>query len=440
MKTQKIAFYTLGCKVNQYETELIREQFLKNKYKIVPFSQIADIYVLNTCTVTAKSDRKSRYYIQKALRKSHKAKIVITGCYANRSPEDLIKISPRVLIIPNQEKKNIINYFLPVGQSSDIHKTATISTFSSHSRSFVKIQDGCDAYCSYCVVPYVRNILYSRPLEEILGEIRNLVNKGCKEIVLTGIRLGKYKISDGKSQIRDGGYQKENGENGLVKLIKLIHKIENLDRIRLSSIEPLDISEELIDAFSVMPKLCHHLHIPLQSGDDEILEKMNRKYGVQMYQELIDKIQNKIPDVNITTDVLVGFPGEKENNFKNTYNFVEKMNFGKLHVFKFSSRKETAASKLSEQIDYRIIDQRSKELLSLSKNLTKKFYSQFLNRNLNVLIESKNRKTSFLSGWTDNYIRVQINQRDYSMPESGNELVQVKIEKADDRFAYGEIV
>lgn len=414
---KKIAFYTLGCKVNQYETEFIREQCLENKYKIVPFSQEADIYLINTCTVTAKSDRKSRYYIQNALRRVPEAKIIVTGCYVDRAQEDLAKIAPNLILLPNQEKKNIINQLLPDYTS---HQISTINNFEGHSRAFVKIQDGCDAYCSYCIVPYVRNIFSSRSKEEILEEVTNLTQNGCKEIVLTGIRLGKYRLQD---------------KTDLVSLIKLIHKVEGLRRIRLSSIEPMDISDELIDLFGLFPKLCHHLHIPLQSGDDKILEKMNRKYTTRNYKMLIHKIREKIPDINITTDVIVGFPSETEENFNNTYEFVKNIGFGKLHVFKFSRREETAASKLQNQVDTRIIEQRSKKLLSLSRQLTKEFYSRFINKNVEVLIEGKAKKKNYLTGLTSQYIRVLIDKNKQSPKDS---IVRVNIKKVDNEFAYTE--
>ncbi len=413
---RKIAFYTLGCKVNQYETELIREQFLQSKYKIVPFSQKADIYLINTCTVTAKSDRKSRYYIQNALRKDPKAKVIVTGCYVNRAQEDLAKISPRILTIPNEEKNNIINRLI---QDSVYSQISTINNFEGHSRAFVKIQDGCDNYCSYCIVPYVRNVLFSRPKEEILREVTNLTQNGCREIVLTGIRLGKYKIQD---------------EINFVSLIKLIHKIKDLKRIRLSSIEPMDITDELIDLFGSLPKLCHHLHIPLQSGDDEILKEMNRKYTTKTYKTLIDKIREKAPDINITTDVIVGFPSETEKNFNNTYEFIKNIGFGKLHVFKFSSREGTTASKLKNQIDNKTKDKRSKKLLSLSKQLTKEFYARFIGKNVEVLIEGKAKKKNYLTGITSQYIRVLINKN----KQSPKDIVKVNIRKVDNEFAYTE--
>ncbi|MFH1238968.1 MAG: radical SAM protein, partial [bacterium] len=274
------AFYTLGCKVNQYETELIREQFLAQNYKIVPFSNLADVYVINTCTVTAKSDRKCRYYIQAALRSSPpRGKVIVTGCYVNSAPTELAKISPRIIIIPNQEKKNIVKHLLKDAVSPEI---SFINTFKGHARAFVKIQDGCDAFCAYCIVPYVRNILISRPSGEILSEVHNLVKNGYKEIVLTGIRLGKFRMTKegsrpapsqqtlaGKSVGRQARGGKEKSD--LVELIKLIHQIQGLERIRLSSIEPVDVTDELIEAMASLPKLCHHLHIPLQSGDDEVL-------------------------------------------------------------------------------------------------------------------------------------------------------------------------
>lgn len=430
---KRAAFYTLGCKVNQYETELIREQFLAHNYKVVPFSHLADVYVINTCTVTAKSDRKCRYYIQAALRKSPYSKIVVTGCYANNAPRDLNGISSRIIIIPNQEKKNVIKHLLNISAAPQI---TTINSFKGHSRAFVKIQDGCDAYCAYCIVPYVRNVLLSRPTEEILNEVNNLVKNGYKEIVLTGIRLGKFRMTKKGSRGKGQGARDEKDKSDLVKLIRLIHGIDGLQRIRLSSIEPVDVTDELIEAMASLPKLCHHLHIPLQSGDDQILTKMNRKYDTKTYENLINKLKKKIPDINITTDIIVGFPGETEKNFQNSYEFIKKMAFGKLHVFRFSRRQGTLAAKLKEEVRAGVVEERSKKLLALSRELTARFYRRFLNNKLEVLIEGKNKKTALLSGLTGNYIRVLIDQK---LPVS-EDIVQVKLKRVENEFAYGILI
>ena len=427
------AFYTLGCKVNQYETELIREQFLAQNYKIVPFSNLADVYVINTCTVTAKSDRKCRYYIQAALRRSPRGKVIVTGCYVNSALTEVAKISPRIIIIPNQEKKNIVKYLLKDAVSPEI---SVINTFKGHARAFVKIQDGCDAFCAYCIVPYVRNILISRPSGEILSEVHNLVKNGYKEIVLTGIRLGKFRMDEEEDRVQGLGSRVQKNKSDLVRLIKLIHNVDGLQRIRLSSIEPVDVTDELIETIMSLPKLCHHLHIPLQSGDDEVLSAMNRAYSTDQYRQLIDKLKKKIPDINITTDVIVGFPGEKNKNFKNSYDFIRKVDFGKLHVFRFSPRQGTAAARLEKQIDLGTVEKRSKKLLALSGELTEQFYRRFLHKTVEVLLEGRYKKTGFMSGLSGNYIRVLIDDKTLSSGEP----VKVKLEKIEDEYACGTVV
>jgi threonylcarbamoyladenosine tRNA methylthiotransferase MtaB len=442
-----VAFYTLGCKVNQYETELIREQFLANGYKIVPFSNLADIYVINTCTVTAKSDRKCRYYIQTALKRAPLAPIIVTGCYVDNKPRELSRISPRIVIVPNKEKKNLIRYIL---KHAAVPEIPVISTFKGHARVFVKIQDGCDAYCAYCVVPYVRNVLSSRPVGEILTEVNNLVNNGYREIVLTGIRLGKFRMKEegarGKGspavllrKTRRGDeprFRDKEGTSDLVRLIRLIHGITGLERIRLSSIEPIDVTDELIETMASLPKLCHHLHIPLQSGDDKVLALMKRAYNSRQYLTLIDKIRDRIPDINITADVIVGFPGEEDKNFAQSYKFIKNIGFGRLHVFRFSPREGTAAAGLKYCLNAQAVQKRSQALLDLSTQLSKRFNHKFLNKITEILPEGKSKKTGFTSGLTGNYIRVLIEQK---TPFSAD-LVKVRITKIEEEYVLGTLI
>jgi threonylcarbamoyladenosine tRNA methylthiotransferase MtaB len=335
MGNNSVATYTLGCKVNQYETALIEEELAERGFSIVPFSQTADYYLINTCTVTLRTDQKCREYIRSALRRNYRAKIVVTGCFAQRSPQEIRKISPQCQVFDNSQKRQIAEYLSK--EASTIKETGEypkklklISRFPHHNRAFVKIQDGCRSFCSYCIIPYVRKEVSSRPISEVLSEVNGLVNSGYKEIVLCGINLGNYPQ--------------------LIPLLEKLNSLSGLQRIRISSIEPLHINQEFIGAMKAFSKICHHLHIPLQSGDDHMLKLMNRKYTTQDYQKIMEMVRKSIPDAGISTDLIVGFPGETEQRFCNTYDFVNRMGFSKMHIFRFSPRPGTQASSLPGRV------------------------------------------------------------------------------------------
>ncbi|MCK4241464.1 MAG: tRNA (N(6)-L-threonylcarbamoyladenosine(37)-C(2))-methylthiotransferase MtaB, partial [Candidatus Atribacteria bacterium] len=333
----KVAFKTLGCKVNQYETEVIFNLFQTAGYRIINFKEKADIYIINTCTVTKEADRKSKQMVRKAIRQNQNAKIIVTGCYAQSNYQDLKKIEGISLIAGNREKNIILQQIDKLNINHTIIKVKPVKylrkfdnifkgEISLHTRAWVKIQDGCNKFCSYCKVPYARGPARSRLIEDILKEISNLNSRGVKEVVLLGINLGTY----GKDMF--------DKKVSLSKLISLISNFEEIKRIRLSSIELDDINDELMDVFIKCPKLCHHLHIPLQSGDDKILKLMNRPYTTSVFKNKISQIMRKIPDIAITTDIMVGFPREDVQSFNNTYNFVKKIGFAKIHIFPYSDR------------------------------------------------------------------------------------------------------
>jgi threonylcarbamoyladenosine tRNA methylthiotransferase MtaB len=426
MVHKSVATYTVGCKVNQYETALIEEGLKEEGFKIVPFSQTADYYLINTCTVTLRTDQKCRQYIRSALRRNRMAKIVVTGCYAERDPDELKKISSQCQVFDNYQKKDIAKYLAKevfgieeTRESAD--KYALISRFPGHARAFVKIQDGCNNFCSYCIVPYVRKEVSSRPVDEVLSEAKRLLDSGYKEIVLCGINLGNY--------------------HELIPLLEKLNSLQGLQRIRISSIEPLHINGEFIGAMKSLSKMCHHLHIPLQSGDDHILKLMNRKYTTQDYQEVIEMVRKSIPDVGISTDLIVGFPGETGRRFCNTYDFVKKEGFSKIHIFRFSPRPGTLASRLPGRVSASEVRWRSRMLDSLEKELREKFYRQYLNKELVVLFERKAREkrengTAFYSGFSSNYIRVVAPASDDEL----NRLISVRISGVTCRFATGEIL
>jgi len=422
MKT--IKFYTLGCKVNQYDTQSIRERFLARGFKEASNDK-ADIYVINTCTVTAVADSKSKDFIRRSIKNNPKAKVIVTGCLVGEDTQVLSDIKGVTHIISKR--------FFPDG----------VTGFAAHTRAFLKIQDGCDNFCSYCKVPLVRGRSRSRPFEEVVGEAEKLVAQGFKEIVLTGICLGAYGKdlkrgivakchschSEGgrrpteeslclrDSSLRPAGFAQNDTKLrilqqslSIIDVISALEKIDGLLRIRLSSIEAGDVSSELIRKMAASDKLCHHLHIPIQSGDDEILKKMNRKYRSKDYLALVNKIKKSIPDVAITTDIIVGFPGETEVNFQNTLDLVEKILPLRVHAFPYSERKGTLAAKNSgEKISPEIVKERIRRLKEVSETCALKYKKQFQNKKLSVLIEGRSKDVSGCwEGYSSNYIKVLV--------------------------------
>jgi len=420
MKTVK--FFTLGCKVNQYDTQSIREQLLRCGLRELTTRAPADIYVVNTCTVTHRSDAGSLYLIRKVLRENPKAKVIVAGCLTKLDSDKIRKTSPGCLIIKDKEnlspifKKLKLTLHSSPSSRHSLPKTRFISHFRGRTRAFLKIQDGCDNFCSYCKVPLVRGGSASRKIEDIISEARELAQNGFKEIVLCGICLGSF----GKG-LRPVAH--------LVDLIKQLEKIEGILRIRLSSIEAADVDSRLIKYMSASKKLCRHLHIPIQSGDDEILKKMNRRYTRQEYSRLIGKIKKSIPDIAITTDVLVGFPGEKESNFRNTLRLVKKIQPEKTHIFPYSSRQGTLAAKFS---DARISDAQLKKRITALKLMADScglaYKKKFLGQAREVLFEARNKdKFGWWQGFTGNYLKVRLK----SEQKLKNCLLPVRLIKID---------
>jgi len=395
---QTIKFFTLGCKVNQYETQVIREKFIRSGFKELSDSQPADIYIINTCTVTQTADSKSRYFIHHAHRQNPQAKIIVTGCYTELDSDEIARIPGIAHIVKNKEKYSIpelLNGYNELNRHN-AQNGIGISNFSGHTRAFLKIQDGCNNSCAYCKVPLVRGASCSRQLDEIISEAGNLVKNGFKEIVLTGICLGSYG-RDLKPKLN------------LVSVIAALEKIEGLLRIRLSSIEAGDISDALINKMAKSKKLCRHLHIPMQSGDDEILNKMQRSYTREYYSALINKIKKHIPQIALTTDVLVGFPEEDEENFQNTLNLIQEILPLKVHIFPYSPRKDTPAFNLQDKVSPTIIKQRIFQLKAIAKECALIYRKQFLNQDMEVLLEDNSRENPCLwCGFTSNYIKVVV--------------------------------
>jgi len=400
----KIASYTLGCKVNQYDTEAIVGEFLKDDFSLVPFKGKADVYLINTCTVTAKADKESKYAIRQARRFNPRAKIVLTGCLVQRQPELLADFPGVILLAGNPEKAQIFSLFkkaLTSGKKeiavSDNKKRTSwenlkVERFYNHTRAFVKIQDGCNARCRYCLVPRVRGEMISRPKVEVKEEIKRLLKHGFKEVVLTGIRLGSYG-QDLKPQ------------SNLAEVLQELEEKDGLLRVRLSSLEPGELSPALIEQIAGSQKVCPHFHISLQSGDDEILSRMGRTYNRSQYQSLIKKIKARIPQATFSTDVMVGFPGEKERHFQKTKDLVKKIGFTHLHIFTFSPRELTPAADFSGQVPLAIKKRRSQELHQLAKKLKEKYWAAQKDKALEILVEKKD-KDGNLTGLTRNYFRL----------------------------------
>jgi len=432
----RIAIATLGCKANQYDSEIIRESFEEKNFDIVLFPEHADIYVINTCTVTGKTDFQARQLIRRAHRVNPQAKIVVTGCYAQAAPEDLKKIPGVSLVIGNPDKWEIVNIIKEAEKTSSARIRVTplekeivfpekkIKRFSAKTRFFLKIQDGCNARCSYCIVPQVRGKSRSMTPKTVLELLSSIgSSSGYKEAVLTGIHLGAYGL-DLSPQ---------------ASLLNLLHEIEKqmpVPRVRLSSIEPNEITQGVIDMLADSKIVCPHLHLPLQSGDTTILRKMNRPYSAENFHSLVVKLTNSIKDLAIGVDVIVGFPGEGEKEFYNTLHLIEELPITYLHVFPFSPRKGTPAFSLPDRVNGIAVKKRSEILRSLSKKKREGFYRSYLNKKLPILIESKrHRKTGLLKGLSRNYVPVLL----YGGNELMNTEITVRVTSVEGEEVKGEI-
>lgn len=416
-----VAIHSLGCKVNIYESEYVISLLKKNNYQIVDFSSFSDIYIINTCSVTNESDRKSRKAISQARKNNPNAIIIVMGCYSQLKADEI----EADIIIGNKDKSKIIELINEyqakkekVKKIYDLKHTTfenmEIDKFINHTRAFVKIQDGCNAFCSYCIIPYTRGNIRSKNKEDVINEIKKLVDNGYQEIVLTGIHTGKYGIDL---------------NTNLETLLKELVKIKGLYRLRLSSIEINEITEGIIKLIKENNIMAKHLHIPLQSGSDKILKLMNRHYDTKYFYEKIQKIRDEIPDISITTDLIVGFPYETEECFAETIDLLKKIKFSHIHTFPYSKRDGTKAS-LMPQIDGNIKKKRVKEVLEISNYYESEFYKQSINKIYDGVSEVKEDKTII---HTTNFIPVIIPNK-----ISNNKIVNIKITKVDNLKVYGK--
>ena len=414
----KAAFYTLGCKVNSYETEVTINDFKKAMYDIVPFEEKADVYVINTCSVTNTSDQKSRKIIREAIKKNKDAIIVVMGCYSQIKHNTLKEIDGVDIIIGTNYRTKILDFIEKYKKNKekiikidDVNhlkfENMKLDKFENHTRAFVKIQDGCNNFCSYCIIPYTRGNIRSKDKNLVIEEVTNLVNNGYKEVVLTGIHTGHY------------GLDLENYD--FSDLLNELEKIEGLERIRISSIEIKELNEKFINTLKNSKKIVNHIHIPLQCGCDKILELMNRRYNMEFYLNKIEEIRKIRPDIAITTDVIVGFPDESEEDFNITKENIKKLKFTELHVFPYSKRENTKAANMKNQIDGNIKKERVRELINLSNDLKNEYYNKFNNKTDDLLVEKFNN--GILIGHLSNYGKVKVEGK----KEDVNKIIKVKL-------------
>ncbi|KGX93575.1 30S ribosomal protein S12 methylthiotransferase [Pontibacillus halophilus JSM 076056 = DSM 19796] len=433
-----VAFHTLGCKVNHYETEGIWQLFKEEGYERVDFERKSDIYVINTCTVTNTGDKKSRQVIRRAIRKNPEAVICVTGCYAQTSPDEIMEIPGVDVVVGTQNRRNMIPYIRehqkhrePINGVSNIMKTRTyeemdVPAFTDRTRASLKIQEGCNNFCTFCIIPWARGLLRSRQPEEVISQAQQLVDAGYKEIVLTGIHTG--------------GYGEDLRDYNLAKLLTTLdEQVSGLKRIRISSIEASQITDEVIDVLGKSDKIVRHLHIPLQSGSNTVLKRMRRKYTTEFYKERIDRIKEALPGLAITSDVIVGFPGETEEEYNETYSFIREIGYSELHVFPYSKRTGTPAARMDDQVDDDLKHRRVQELIDLSSDQAMLYASGYEGRVLEVIPEEKfteDREDERLVGYTDNYMKVVFEGTNSMI----GEVVRVKITQSGYPHNYGEYV
>ncbi|KKB36420.1 tRNA (N(6)-L-threonylcarbamoyladenosine(37)-C(2))-methylthiotransferase MtaB [Bacillus thermotolerans] len=433
-----VAFHTLGCKVNHYETEAIWQLFKSRDYERVEFESTADVYVINTCTVTNTGDKKSRQVIRRAVRKNPDAVICVTGCYAQTSPAEIMAIPGVDVVVGTQDRVKMLDYIeqykkerQPINGVGNIMKNRVyeeldVPAFTDRTRASLKIQEGCNNFCTFCIIPWARGLMRSRDPEEVIRQAQQLVDSGYKEIVLTGIHTGGY-----GSDMKD--------YNLAMLLTDLEQQVKGLKRIRISSIEASQLTDEVIEVIDRSNIVVRHLHIPLQSGSDTVLKRMRRKYTMEFFADRLNRLKEALPGLAVTSDVIVGFPGETEEEFMETYNFVKEHKFSELHVFPYSKRTGTPAARMDDQIDEEVKNERVHRLISLSDQLAKEYASQFEGEVLEVIPEEpfkEGAEEGLYVGYTDNYLKVVFPATE----DMVGEIAKVKITKAGYPYNEGQFV
>ncbi|UUY58224.1 tRNA (N(6)-L-threonylcarbamoyladenosine(37)-C(2))-methylthiotransferase MtaB [Staphylococcus epidermidis] len=429
-----VAFHTLGCKVNHYETEAIWQLFKDANYERVEFETNADVFVINTCTVTNTGDKKSRQIIRRAIRQNPDAVVCVTGCYAQTSSAEIMEIPGVDIVVGTQDRHKLLDYIQqfqderqPINGVGNIMKNRTyeeleVPYFTDKTRASLKIQEGCNNFCTFCIIPWARGLMRSRDPEKVVEQATQLVNSGYKEIVLTGIHTG--------------GYGQDLKNYNLAQLLRDLDTIEGLERMRISSIEASQLTDEVIDVIGNSNKVVRHLHIPLQSGSDDVLKRMRRKYTMAHFSERLTKLHQALPDLAVTSDVIVGFPGESEDEFQETYDFIVNHHFSELHVFPYSPRIGTPAARMDNQIDEETKNVRVHKLISLSNQLAKEYASKFEDEVLEVIPEEMGEEPHTLVGYADNYMKVRFEGDDSLI----GQIVKVKIVKANYPINEGKAI
>lgn len=433
-----VAFHTLGCKVNHYETEAIWQLFKEAGYDRTEYETMADVYVINTCTVTNTGDKKSRQVIRRAIRKNPDGVICVTGCYAQTSPAEIMAIPGVDIVVGTQDRVKMLEYIeeyknerQPINAVGNIMKTRVyeeldVPSFTDRTRASLKIQEGCNNFCTFCIIPWARGLMRSRDPKEVVAQAQQLVDAGYKEIVLTGIHTG--------------GYGEDLKDYNLAMLLRdLEEQVDGLKRIRISSIEASQISDEVIEVLQNSTKVVRHLHIPIQSGSDTVLKRMRRKYTMEFFADRLERLKEALPGLAITSDVIVGFPGETEEEFMETFNFIKHHQFSELHVFPYSKRTGTPAARMDDQVDEEIKNNRVHRLIELSDQLAKEYASKFENEVLEVIPEEpfkEDESEGLFVGYTDNYLKVVFPATD----EMVGKIVKVKITKVGYPYNEGQFV
>lgn len=433
-----VAFHTLGCKVNHYETEAIWQLFKDAGYDRSDFEKNADVYVINTCTVTNTGDKKSRQVIRRAIRRNPDAVICVTGCYAQTSPAEIMAIPGVDIVVGTQDRTKLLGLIdefkverQPINAVRNIMKNRVyeeldVPAFTDRTRASLKIQEGCNNFCTFCIIPWARGLMRSRDPEEVIRQAQQLVDAGYLEIVLTGIHTG--------------GYGEDLKDYNLARLLRdLETQVKGLKRLRISSIEASQLTDEVIEVLRESTKIVRHLHIPIQSGSDTVLKRMRRKYTMEFFAERLDRLREALPHLAITSDVIVGFPGETEEEFMDTYNFIRDHRFSELHVFPYSKRTGTPAARMEDQIDEDVKNERVHRLIELNDQLAKQYAAEFENEVLEVIPEEKYKldpESGLYEGYTDNYLKI-VFPADESMV---GKIVKVKITKAGYPYNEGQFV
>jgi threonylcarbamoyladenosine tRNA methylthiotransferase MtaB len=432
-----VAFHTLGCKVNHYETEAIWQLFKQEGYERVDFESISDVYIINTCTVTNTGDKKSRQVIRRAVRKNPDAVICVTGCYAQTSPAEIMAIPGVDVVVGTQDRIKMLDYIEQYKQErqpingvgnimkSRIYEELDVPSFTDRTRASLKIQEGCNNFCTFCIIPWARGLMRSRDPKEVIRQAQQLVDAGYQEIVLTGIHTG--------------GYGEDLKDYNLAQLLRDLEAVKGLKRLRISSIEASQITDEVIEVIKHSNIVVRHLHIPLQSGSNSVLKRMRRKYTMEFFGERLERLKEVLPGLAVTSDVIVGFPGETEDEFMETFNFIKDHKFSELHVFPYSKRTGTPAARMEDQVDEEVKNERVHRLISLSNQLAKEYASQFEGEVLEVIPEevSKDEANSgYLMGYTDNYMKVVFSASEDLI----GKIVKLKITKAGYPYNRGQFV